>query len=167
MRLWILVAVALVALVAPSASEKIDQDEERMTILDRGRFIFGTTSTTTYTNVVATTRTVFLSCLSTTLATVCEKRKRSTRYNLRNSRQDIDGDITATELETSLDPSNASDYVRTEDDEEKGDGKLAFTVWTTTKTSTTVTVFYTDTATTITLSYQCVAGGMTLPSQKC
>ncbi|XP_066964074.1 uncharacterized protein [Macrobrachium rosenbergii] len=166
----ILVAVAFVVLVAPVSSKKTEDDEDKMVVLDRGRFIFGTTSTTTYTSVIASTSTVFLSCVSTTLATICEKRKRSARSNLKTPRKEIALALADTELETSLDPSDAPDYARIPEEAEKqdlGDGKLAFTIWTTTKVSTTVTVFYTNTATTVTMRFGCIAGGMILPTQKC
>ena len=47
---------------------------------------------------------------------------------------------------------------------ESKDDRINFTVWTTTKTTTTVTVMYTNTASTIRISYYCVAGGINLPN---
>ncbi|XP_064078988.1 uncharacterized protein LOC135196240 [Macrobrachium nipponense] len=170
MRFWILFAVAFMAHVASAATKKIENDEDRMAVLDRGRFIFGAASTTTYTSIVATTSTVFLSCLSATAATVCERRKRWARPHLKNLRKEIAVALADTELETSLDPSEVPDYASNPEEAGKqdlDDGKLALTVWTTTRVSTTVTVFYTNTSTTVTLSFGCVVGGMIRPTQRC
>ncbi|XP_064078986.1 uncharacterized protein LOC135196238 [Macrobrachium nipponense] len=169
MRFWILFGVAFVDLVAPASSKKTEDDEDRMVVLDRGRYIFGTTSTTTYTSVVASTSTVYLSCLSATAATICEKRKRSARSN-KTSRKEIALALADTELETSLDSSDVPEYASIPEEagkQDSGDGKMAFTLWTTTKISTTVTVYYTNTATTVTMSFGCLAGGMILPTQNC
>lgn len=50
---------------------------------DRSRFFLGKYSTTTYTDVVMATSTVFFSCLSGTAAAVCQgRRKRDLRTSL-------------------------------------------------------------------------------------
>lgn len=46
-------------------------------------------------------------------------------------------------------------------------GKIGYTIWTTTKTTSTVTVLYTNTASTVKISYYCVAGGVQYPSVNC
>ena len=45
--------------------------------------------------------------------------------------------------------------------------KLAFTIWTTSQTTTTATVIYTNAATTIQLSYICTVGGNAAPAVYC
>lgn len=49
-----------------------------------------------------------------------------------------------------------------EDVQEKD--KLAFTVWTTSRTTTSVTVFFTNTSSTVRVSFYCVAGGISVPN---
>lgn len=46
-------------------------------------------------------------------------------------------------------------------------GKVAYTIWTTSKTTSTITVLYTNTASTVKISYYCVAGGVQYPSVNC
>ncbi|MPD04118.1 hypothetical protein E2C01_099789 [Portunus trituberculatus] len=57
---------------------------------------------------------------------------------------------------------------------EEKDGKgnntkllLGFTMWTRVRSTSTVTMLYTDTNTTIRLSYYCQAGNLQLPANNC
>lgn len=44
------------------------------------------------------------------------------------------------------------------------DGKFAFSIWTTTRVTSTATVKFTNTSTTISLLYVCTVGGLEFPS---
>ncbi|XP_064078487.1 uncharacterized protein LOC135195914 [Macrobrachium nipponense] len=132
--------------------------------------LFGSFSTTTYTIVSAITSTVFFSCLSGTDSTVC--RGRNAKRFRRGSKSK------AIELADDTDPTlpllESSDVAEplTEDrnaaaEPQADNQKFGFTVWTTARTTTSVTVFYTNTSTTIRLSYFCIAGGIQLPINRC
>lgn len=67
-----------------------------------------------------------------------------------------DGDLSGSLLDTKSVAENVEDV------EDKD--KLAFTVWTTSRTTTSVTVFFTNTSSTVRVSFYCVAGGISLPN---
>ena len=56
-----------------------------------------------------------------------------------------------------------------EEKDGKGNTKLLFgvNIWTRVRTTSTVTMLYTDTNTTIRLSYYCQAGSLQLPANNC
>ncbi|XP_066964052.1 uncharacterized protein [Macrobrachium rosenbergii] len=132
--------------------------------------LFGSFSTTTYTIVSAITSTVFFSCLSGTAATVCQGRnsKRFRRGSDAKALELADGeDSSLPALESSgLEEPSTEDRSATGEFQAK-DPKFGFTVWTTARTTTSVTVFYTNRSTTIRLSYYCIAGGLQFPPQNC
>ncbi|XP_066964053.1 uncharacterized protein [Macrobrachium rosenbergii] len=131
---------------------------------------FGSFSTTTYTVVSATTSTVFFSCLSGTDSTVCKGRntKRFRRGSRTKAIELVDhDDPTLPALESSdLEEPLTEDRSATGESQDNNQ-KFGFTVWTTARTTTSVTVFYTNTSTTIRLSYYCVAGGIQFPINRC
>ncbi|XP_071525997.1 uncharacterized protein [Panulirus ornatus] len=130
---------------------------------DQGRFLFGSYSTTTYTVVSASTSTVFYSCLSGTQAARCQGRRKRKDLGLLRETPVVEEDDKV-ELAGSLDEGTAEEKGVVPTD---GDGKFAFTVWTTSRTTTSVTVIYTNTSTTIRLSYYCVVGQIDLPVFPC
>lgn len=70
--------------------------------------------------------------------------------------------------DVSLDPSESVDPLAIErDDDPATSEKFGYTVWTVAKTTTTVTVRYTNTATTVKISYYCGAGGVRYPANSC
>ncbi|XP_042870889.1 uncharacterized protein LOC122252440 [Penaeus japonicus] len=156
MKAIVVAAIVVVAALAPTShSEETPQDK------DAGRFFFGNYQTSTLTVVQASTSTVFLSCLSTinTAATCSGKRKKRTIAT--NKDNDIK-DMADIQLDSS-----ANSEVRVERSEPSENQKLGFTIWTTAKTTTTVTILSTNTATTIRLSYGCSAGAVSLPAVNC
>ncbi|XP_068228283.1 uncharacterized protein [Palaemon carinicauda] len=121
------------------------------------RFLFGSYSTTTYTNVIVQTSSVFLSCLSTSVTNLCGGRR--IRKSMLALLKEIEQEQEA------LQPSTA-DLAEELKDSDPG-SKFGFTVWTTSKLTTTVTTFYTNTSTTIRLHYMCIVGGVSLPTRRC
>merc|ERR1712142_845350 len=117
----------------------------------------GTYTTTTYTAVSLSTSTVYASCYSGTHTILCTGRKKG----LRQKRKIADDLMTP---EEGLQSSQAEGGKEGDDAVLSNDDRLNFTVWTTTKTTTSVTVMYTNTASTIRISYYCVAGGINLPN---
>ncbi|KAK7076181.1 hypothetical protein SK128_016680 [Halocaridina rubra] len=134
---------------------------------NKEKFLFGSFSTTTYTNVVASTSTVFFSCLSsTTSQNVCQgrgaRRKRFAKPNLLLDDYEGIADVQSSKNnEANIAQKNHHSSIN------GNEGKLAFTVWTTSRSTTSVTVFYTNTSTTIRLAYYCVAGGVQYPTFSC
>ncbi|XP_069944819.1 uncharacterized protein [Cherax quadricarinatus] len=141
-------------------------------ISDQERFIFGRYSTTTYTDVVMVTSTVFFSCLSGSSTVLCRgrRRKRSSSglstvndENIKNSNL---GDILESSQDDSTPASTTTDSIP-QDKETPESDKFFINVWTTTHSTTTVTMLYTNTSTTIRLSYFCQAGQLQLPTFRC
>nr|XP_053634518.1 uncharacterized protein LOC128690028 [Cherax quadricarinatus] len=135
---------------------------------DRNRFFAGYT-TTTYTDVVMVTSTVFFSCLSgTTTNTVCQGRRRKKDLRMLLELPDNEEVDLAGSEDTEVDSSTYSPYSEPEAHEAAhSNEKIFLTLWTTTRTTTTVTMLYTDTRTTIRLSYFCLAGQIQLPIFRC
>ncbi|XP_037790065.1 uncharacterized protein LOC119585493 [Penaeus monodon] len=145
--------------------ERLVDETDTKSLLQKNKFIFGSLSTTTYTGVAVSTSTVFFSCLLGTAATVCQGRRRRLR---KNAKFDASASY---EEESSLDSSQAPATKTREEDstnrevEEKS--RFAFTAWTTSRTSTTVTVLFTNTSTTLRISIFCIAGSLQLPQFNC
>ncbi|XP_042873272.1 uncharacterized protein LOC122253911 isoform X2 [Penaeus japonicus] len=139
--------------------------EEKDGIVLKGsdeKLFFGRFSTTTYTGVAVSTSTVFFSCLLGTAPTVCQGRR---RRNKRNVKFEATADsYVDSGLESSHDTSiaEAKDSSASEDQ-----SKIFVNVWTTSRTSTTVTVLYTNTSTTLRISLYCIAGFVQLPQFNC
>ncbi|XP_064078987.1 uncharacterized protein LOC135196239 [Macrobrachium nipponense] len=132
--------------------------------------LFGSFSTTTYTIVSAVTSTVFFSCLSGTAATVCAGRntKRFRRGSDNKALELVgEGGSNVPALEPSGLGEPSPEDTSAAGEAQAKDPKFGFTVWTTARTTTSVTVFYTNRSTTIRLSYYCVAGGLQFPPQNC
>ncbi|KAK7076180.1 hypothetical protein SK128_016679 [Halocaridina rubra] len=157
------VAIALLAYTHAAENEKSKLKENSPTPLDpREKFLFGSFSTTTYTQVVASTSTVFFSCLSgTATGTVCQGR--GARRNKKLKRPDIT--VVESEVKEDIESSITDDVVNQQD--MVRNSKLGFTIWTTSRTTTSVTVFFTNTSTTLRLSYYCFAGGIQFPQFNC
>lgn len=131
---------------------------------DRKR-LFATYATTTYTVITAKTSTVYLSCLSGTDATVCKGR---TSKRLRRSmKQDPRLEGLPQNEDIALDSSGTEPGGLLLTTESSDKGKFGFTIWTTTKTTSSITILYTNTSSTLRLSYYCVAGGINLPDLNC
>lgn len=74
----------------------------------------------------------------------------------------IDGDASLDSI--SLDSSSdAMEPAATDRDDSVAANRFGYTVWTTSKTTSTVTLLYTNTASTIKISYYCDAGGVNYP----
>ncbi|KAK4306518.1 hypothetical protein Pmani_021662 [Petrolisthes manimaculis] len=134
------------------------------------KLFFGSYSTTTYTVVSASTSTVFYSCLSGTSGTVCQGRRKRKTFSIPRA---TDGDdVNNAGLEGSLNGeeelSEAPETrVESNGEEGNGEGKFSFTVWTISRTTTSVTVFFTNTSSTVRISYYCRAGGLVTPALSC
>ncbi|ROT75860.1 uncharacterized protein [Penaeus vannamei] len=149
-------AVLTVLLVAAATFVSAEQESSDA---DRGKFFFGTYRTTTYTVVSASTSTVFATCLSGSDTTLCAGR------SARRARRKLDKaldmpEVGSEDLSSSL--LDTKTVAESEDVQEKD--KLAFTVWTTSRTTTSVTVFFTNTSSTVRVSFYCVAGGISVPN---
>ncbi|XP_063592248.1 uncharacterized protein LOC134769450 [Penaeus indicus] len=124
--------------------------------------VFAVQSTTTYTIVSASTSTVFFSCLSGSYtALICQGRKKKSIRAM----PDLDSISSDVFLDTSSDSAGSPAIER--DDDPTNSEKFGYTVWTVAKTTTTVTVRYTNTASTIKISYYCGAGGINYPPNSC
>ncbi|KAK7068553.1 hypothetical protein SK128_004758 [Halocaridina rubra] len=140
---------------------------------NREKFLFGSFSTTTYTNFVLSTSTVFFSCLvGTTSQVVCSGRSRSSgRRMLRDAplqagKELTQGDEPVTDYyvpESSFNDVNES----SKSDLPENSEKFAFTIWTTSRTTSSITVYYTNTSTTVRLSYVCAAAAVSYPPFNC
>jgi len=154
-KLWICVALSCLAVAAATEG-----------LLKRGnkeeRLFFGSYRTITNTGVTLTTSTVYASCVSGSLTTVCTgKRKKRAVNSLQIDEPDHEIDTVDSSIEEPEDPSSGRTPNPT--------GKLSgiYTIWTTATTSTTVTTRYTDTATTVSLSIYCSAGSIDYPPVFC
>ncbi|XP_045612792.1 uncharacterized protein [Procambarus clarkii] len=182
-------SILALCLMAVAAAEEPQQKERPQPVVaaaatnhelpaelnDRERFIFGRYSTTTYTDVVMVTSTVYFSCLSGTSPAVClgrRKKKNLRRFMEINKREGKDEDIPDVLLDSSQGDSSKKEETdpASQDappSEPATDSKFFVNVWTTSRTTTTVTMLYTDTNTTIRLSYFCQAGQAQLPTFRC
>ncbi|KAK8407292.1 hypothetical protein O3P69_002090 [Scylla paramamosain] len=151
--------------LVPAAILKLSGSDQSDGKSDSGRLIFGSSSTTTYTGVSLSTSTVFLTCLSGTGTQVCEGRRK--RRDVKQL-EDLAQSEMSPELEGSIDEEDGKSLVPAEVlEENKGNEKLAFTVWTTSRTVTTITTTSTNDATTIRVSIYCLAGNIQLPNFPC
>ncbi|XP_053634520.2 uncharacterized protein [Cherax quadricarinatus] len=141
---------------------------------DRDRFI-GSLSTTTYTDVVMVTSTVFFSCLSGTSTVLCQgKRRKKSLFSVVDV-QDNDDDnsgLDSSIVDYNRDPrelgyDEETTELSPEESRDVNSKFLGLIFWTITRTTTTVTMLYTDTRTTIRLSYFCQAGQVVLPINRC
>ncbi|KAK7076182.1 hypothetical protein SK128_016681 [Halocaridina rubra] len=132
----------------------------------RDKFLFGSFSTTRYTQVVASTSTVFFSCLSgTSGGAVCMGRNTKRKKRMLQNDMTIGDSPNVPEVESSQ--ATSPEKTDLAPVESTNNSKLAFTIWTTSRTTTQVTVFFTNTSTTIRLSYYCFAGGIQFPQFNC
>ncbi|XP_071525998.1 uncharacterized protein [Panulirus ornatus] len=168
-RVVLLLLAATMVVTISSAQEGggVADTIEEARVHDKGRFFVGSYQTTTHTVVVASTSTVFFSCLSGSANTLCtgRRRKRTISVPIEQDAASIEGDSSL-----ALDSSSEGDEDLPTDsplDDDDHSGKSAFIVWTTTSTTTSVTVFYTNTSTTVRLSYLCLAAGVSLPAAQC
>ncbi|XP_045613608.2 uncharacterized protein [Procambarus clarkii] len=137
-------------------------------ISDRERF-FGVASTRTYTSVVMVTSTVFFSCLSGTSKAVCQgrrKKKSMQRFLDLTSADEGDAELDGSLGEVKDKPDVEDTAPKSPDSPVSNDAKF-ITIWTSSQTTTTVTMLYTNTSTTIRLSYFCQAGQAQLPIFRC
>ncbi|XP_047495439.1 uncharacterized protein LOC125043387 [Penaeus chinensis] len=148
-------AVALVLATVASGEENKNARNDFLSV-------FAVQSTTTYTIVSASTSTVFFSCLSGSYtALICKGRKKKSIRPMPDL-ESISSDVS---LDSSSDSAGPPAIER--DDDPTTSEKLGYTVWTVAKTTTTVTVRYTNTASTIKISYYCGAGGINYPANSC
>ncbi|XP_042873285.1 uncharacterized protein LOC122253923 [Penaeus japonicus] len=158
----LLAAALALALVLEVAA--VDPHEESA-VEKQKRYLFGTVSTTTYSLVSVSTSTVYFSCLSGTFTQrVCQGR------NAKRKRKSLVENVNDVQDAMLLDSSGGEKGAEPDPDFSQDDGdveRLGFTVWTTSKTTSTVTVIYTNTASTVKISYYCVAGGIRYPSVNC
>ncbi|KAK7076178.1 hypothetical protein SK128_016677 [Halocaridina rubra] len=159
-------AVVVVATVVTDDTKRGPRVKELLQEDDRNSArLLATYATTTYTVITAKTSTVYFSCLSGTAATVCGGRggRRRKRFL-----KDIPIEEQTYNDEIQLEGSSAKvgEDVLTKSGNDKN-ARFGITIWTTTKTTSSVTVFYTNTASTLRLSYYCVAGGINLPATPC
>merc|ERR1712198_830187 len=155
MRLVLLLPVLVLVAVAAA-------DNKGPAVYDNERLLFGSYKTTTYTVVSAST--VYYSCLSGTYsALICKGRKRKSVRGMK----DLSTPVEDMMLDSSGDA--GSDNVKQLDNNNtnNNDQKFGFTVWTTSKTTTSITVMYTNTASTLRISYYCAAGGISFPVNPC
>ncbi|XP_042873276.1 uncharacterized protein LOC122253915 [Penaeus japonicus] len=151
----------LVALLAVAVATAADDGARISGLHNYARNLFGTVRTTTYTVVSASSSTVFYSCLSGSYtALICQGRKKKSLRKI----EEVDG-LEDMPLDASSDAS--VEPLLEKDVDSKDTQKIGFTVWTTSKTTTTVTVLYTNTASTIRISYYCGAGGINYPTNSC
>ncbi|KAK3857521.1 hypothetical protein Pcinc_036232 [Petrolisthes cinctipes] len=141
--------------------------------VDKNRFI-GRYSTTTETAVVMVTSTVFFSCLSGTSAALClgRRRKRALRSNISFDQERNDRALETSQVEETASLAEQGDAVmppreKAESTVSGSSRLLGFQVWTRVRSTTTVTMIFTDTNTTIRLSFYCQAGLAQLPTFNC
>ncbi|KAK4290075.1 hypothetical protein Pmani_037003 [Petrolisthes manimaculis] len=142
--------------------------------VDKNRFI-GRYSTTTETAVVMVTSTVFFSCLSGTSGALClgRRRKRALRSNISFEHERNDRVLETSQVEETTSLSEQGDATmpskeKEDDSTVAGTSRLlGFQVWTRVRSTTTVTMIFTDTNTTIRLSFFCQAGLAQLPTFNC
>ncbi|RXG51190.1 hypothetical protein Avbf_03251 [Armadillidium vulgare] len=118
---------------------------------------------TTFTDYSFSTKTIYPQCVSSVSTVLCSGKKRRKRMTNMddipkdNSRSDltvVEGTLADSEKKVEIPPA-----------ESDREGRLAFTVWTTTRTTSTATVKYTNTSTTLSLFYACTVGNVEFPSQ--
>merc|ERR1739842_90238 len=136
---------------------------EGMQVTDKeGRLLYSS-MTTTYTMISVSTSSMKLICYSgIASATICAGRRRKRKVHHDNlldaETSESDGLLESSKDELTQSIEEAGHQGKAEGDEHEG-RLLGFTVWTTTKTTSSVTVFYTDTATTVKVSIGCAVGG--------
>ncbi|XP_042208755.1 uncharacterized protein LOC121857013 [Homarus americanus] len=179
-RLWLAVVAVAMAVAAAQETQQPDRLPVALVALsdeggveqpltsaeEKNKFLFGSYSSTVYTVVSASTSTVFYSCNSGTDGdVVCSGRRKRKQLGLNRELNQKDEDLV--DLQDSL----GADTLNEDEEENKAvsgaSDKFAFTVWTTSKTTTSITVFYTNTATTVRVSYYCVAGLMSVADFPC
>merc|ERR1712198_184250 len=156
MRLVLLLPVLVLVAVAAA-------DNKGPAVYDNERLLFGSYKTTTYTVVSASTSTVYYSCLSGTYsALICKGRKRKSVRGMK----DLSTPVEDMMLDSSGD-AGSEDVKQLDNNTNNSNQKFGFTVWTTSKTTTSITVMYTNTASTLRISYYCAAGGINFPTNPC
>ncbi|XP_069173063.1 uncharacterized protein [Procambarus clarkii] len=178
MQFATLVMICLAATAAEGSQQQEQQEPEEVVAdvklspeeSDRERF-FKTYSTTTYTDVVMVTSTVFYSCLSGTSPAVCQGRRRKRSFLNINRRQlalDSEDDALLSSIQDYTEDPDGANKELTEPSSHNPSSKfLGINVWTISRTTTTVTMLYTNTSTTIRLSYFCQAGQIQIPIFNC
>merc|ERR1712106_190294 len=154
------VAAALVLLITLACGSHADDTQEKG--LEAGRFMnaLATYSTTTYTVVSVSTSSMKIICYSgIASATTCKGRRRKRKVRQYDNLLEAAESQSDNVLEGSKDQLAESVEPRQGKAEDLDGRLLGFTVWTTTKSTTSVTVFYTDTATTLKVSIGCAIGG--------
>nr|XP_053634521.1 uncharacterized protein LOC128690031 isoform X1 [Cherax quadricarinatus]XP_053634522.1 uncharacterized protein LOC128690031 isoform X2 [Cherax quadricarinatus] len=150
--------------------EAADENEVKLPpeLSKQSERFFGVASTRTYTNVVMVTSTLFFSCLSGTKATtVCKgRRKKSVERVLEVLPEEEKRDLESS-IDGATETPDEDKSTKSQDDTSASTNQKFFTIWTTTQTTTSVTMFYTNTSTTIRLSYYCNAGQEIFPTFKC
>ncbi|KAG7153828.1 uncharacterized protein LOC121856989 [Homarus americanus] len=147
--------------------------KEHLNLQGKEKFL-GTFSTSTRTMVIASTSTVFLTCLSGTANPVVlcggRRKKRNVREKSMTFLLDDYRGLPGPILEGSTEGVNVDGKERdTGGVGEEGHAEkfLGIQLWTTTAVTTSVTVFYTNTSTTVRISFYCAAGGLNLPPISC
>nr|XP_045616233.1 uncharacterized protein LOC123769232 [Procambarus clarkii] len=178
MQFATLVMICLAATAAEGSQQQEQHEPEEVVAdvklspeeSDRERF-FKTYSTTTYTDVVMVTSTVFYSCLSGTSPAVCQGRRRKRSFLNINRRQlalDSEDDALLSSIQDYTEDPDGANKELTEPSSHNPSSKfLGINVWTISRTTTTVTMLYTNTSTTIRLSYFCQAGQIQIPIFNC
>ncbi|XP_042873273.1 uncharacterized protein LOC122253913 [Penaeus japonicus] len=152
------------------AGERLVDETETKSLLQKNKFIFGSLSTTTYTGVAVSTSTVFFSCLLGTAATVCQGRRRRLKKSAKFAASapfDDEATLDSSQAPATATTASAEDKQEGSTDELEEKSRFAFTAWTTSRTSTTVTVLFTNTSTTLRISLFCIAGFVQLPQFNC
>ncbi|XP_050727796.1 uncharacterized protein LOC127004274 [Eriocheir sinensis] len=194
MLLMVAVMLAALGTAAEAGSEEVTErvavkvvgegilssrDVENTHLVQKGtemdRIFAGGYSTTSETVVAMVTSTVFFSCIEGTSTSLCNGRRKRKAH--RSSLYHIEEDASYSALEGShrdlaREMRELKDLVYLDPEEEQEDDLamsklLGFTLWTRARTTSTVTMLFTDTNTTIRLSYYCQAGGLQMPEFPC
>ncbi|MPC50160.1 hypothetical protein E2C01_043983 [Portunus trituberculatus] len=117
------------------------------------------------------TSTVFFSCLEGTSTALCQGRRnrKVSRINFGQIEEnEAYSALEGSQIDMAREARDLKDPENSEDDPADASSKLlGINVWTRVRTTTTVTMLYTDTNTTIRLSYACQAGHLQLPQFGC
>ncbi|KAK8407291.1 hypothetical protein O3P69_002089 [Scylla paramamosain] len=117
------------------------------------------------------TSTVFFSCLEGTSTAVCQGRRnrKVSRINLgRIENDETYSALEGSQVDMAREARDLKDHEDPKDDSAPASSKLlGINIWTRYRTTSTVTMLYTDTNTTIRLSYVCQAGHLQLPQFAC
>merc|ERR1712212_1433616 len=155
------VAAALAILLTVLCGSQADDSQRKDDSSARFLSALATYSTTTYTVVSVSTSSMKLICYSgIKSATICagRRRKRKVHHDTQLEAETESDNALESSKDQLAEPVEPVRQGKAEGSDPEG-RLLGFTVWTTAKSTTSVTVFYTDTATTVKVSIGCAVGG--------